>query len=277
MSKRLAYPYIGWAVLFTVLPLIMIFLFAFYNKSTGEFTLENIERLQDPVVLRQVWNSFIVALKLSVITTVLCLLIAYPLAMILASKDYAAKGFLVTVFVFPMWMNFLVRTYALMSLLETNGLINNFLSLFGAEKIVFLGGEGAITLGMVYNYLPFMLLPIHSVLQKIDKKYMEAAQDLGCNTWQVFRRVTFPLSLSGVISGITMVFVPSITTFAISEILGQSNILLIGDLINYYFVGEGNDWGLGALLSAILMVIILLTTAVSGGGEDNTEKRGVIG
>ncbi|MBQ1947036.1 MAG: ABC transporter permease [Clostridia bacterium] len=277
MSKRLAYPYIGWAVLFTVLPLIMIFLFAFYNKSTGEFTLENIERLQDPVVLKQVWNSFIIALKLSVITTVLCLLIAYPLAMILASKDYVAKGFLVTVFVLPMWMNFLVRTYALMSLLETNGLVNNFLSLFGMEKIVFLGGEGAITLGMVYNYLPFMLLPIHSVLQKIDKKYMEAAQDLGCNTWQVFRRVTFPLSLSGVISGITMVFVPSITTFAISEILGQSNILLIGDLINYYFVGEGNDWGLGALLSAILMVIILLTTMVPGGGEESSEKRGVIG
>ena len=130
---------------------------------------------------------------------------------------------------------------------------------------------------MVYNYLPFMLLPIHSVLQKIDKKYVEAAQDLGCNTWQVFRRVTFPLSLSGVISGITMVFVPSITTFAISEILGQSNILLIGDLINYYFVGEGNDWGLGALLSAILMVIILLTTMVPGGGEESSEKRGVIG
>ncbi|MDO5479973.1 MAG: ABC transporter permease [Clostridia bacterium] len=279
MSKKttyLALPYFAWAIIFTVLPLLLVFMFAVF-KNDGEgyyFTTEYLSQLmtgKDEIIA-----SLIRSLKLSAIATVVCLLLGYPLAYILANSKSRYKGLLTTLIILPMWMNFLVRTYALLSLMENSGLINQFLGLFGIDRIQFLYKESSIAVGMIYNYLPFMVLPIHSVLSKMDNRLIEAAEDLGANKLRVFTKVIFPLSLGGVISGIEMVFIPSITTFALSQILGGSKTLLIGDMIERQFL-EFNNWGYGSLLSVIVIVIVLLCMFITSRFGSSDNEGGLLG
>ena len=281
MSKKsgyLALPYFVWAVIFTVLPLLLVFMFAvFRNDGEGYyFTTDYLSQL----VLGKEENiaALLRSLKLSAVATIVCLILGYPLAYILANSKSRYKGFLTTLIILPMWMNFLVRTYALLSLMENSGLINQFLGLFGIDRIQFLYKESSIAIGMIYNYLPFMVLPIHSVLSKMDNRLIEAAEDLGANKLKVFTKVIFPLSLGGVISGIEMVFIPSITTFALSQILGGSKTLFIGDMIERQFL-EFNNWGYGSLLSVIVIVIVLLSMFITSrfGSSDNESGGGLLG
>ena len=279
MSKKttyLALPYFAWAIIFTVLPLLLVFMFAVF-KYDGEgyyFTTEYLSQLvsgKDEIIA-----SLIRGLKLSAIATVVCLILGYPLAYILANSKSRYKSLLTTLIILPMWMNFLVRTYALLSLMENSGLINQFLGLFGIDRIQFLYKESSIAVGMIYNYLPFMVLPIHSVLSKMDNRLIEAAEDLGANKLKVFTKVIFPLSLGGVISGIEMVFIPSITTFALSQILGGSKTLLIGDMIERQFL-EFNNWGYGSLLSVIVIVIVLLCMFITSRFGSSDNEGGLLG
>ncbi len=279
MSKKTTYlsiPYFAWAVIFTVLPLLLVFMFAVF-RSDGEgyyFTTEYLTQLVSGK--EEIIAALLRSLKLSAIATAVCLLMGYPLAYILANSKSRYKGILTTLIILPMWMNFLVRTYALLSLMENSGLINQFLGLFGIDRIQFLYKESSIAVGMIYNYLPFMVLPIHSVLSKMDSRLIEAAEDLGANKFRVFTKVIFPLSLGGVISGIEMVFIPSITTFALSQILGGSKTLLIGDMIERQFL-EFNNWGYGSLLSVIVIVIVLLCMFVTSRFGSSDNEGGLLG
>ena len=226
-----AAPYVLWMVAFIVIPLGMVVFFAL-TDSQGQFTLENIARGGEymSVLLRSI--------KLAAIATVLCVLIAYPLAYILSRKQGFQKQTLFIMVMLPMWMNFLLRTFAWMTILENNGLINKFLGLFGIGPLHMINTQGAVILGMVYNYIPFMILPIYTTMCKIGNDVIEAAQDLGGNTFQVMARVVIPLSLPGVSTGITMVFVPAISTFIISKMLGGGTNQLIGDIIELQFLGN---------------------------------------
>ena len=206
-------------------------------------------------------KSLGLALLLSLVSTLICLILAYPLAMILSEKNLNQTSFIVLIFILPMWMNFLLRTLAWQTLLEKNGVINMALKFLHLPTLNIINTPYAIVLGMVYNFLPFMLLPIYNVLIKIDKNVVNAARDLGANSFQTFCKITFPLSLPGVISGITMVFVPSLTTFVISDLLGGSKILLIGNVIEQKFK-QGNNWNVGSGLSLVLMVFILISMAI---------------
>ena len=277
-STYLALPYFFWAIIFTVLPLLLVFMFAvFRNDGEGYyFTTEYLSQLVTGK--EEIIAALIRSLKLSAIATIVCLILGYPLAYILANSKSKYKGLLTTLIILPMWMNFLVRTYALLTLMENSGLINQFLGLFGIDRIQFLYKESSIAIGMIYNYLPFMVLPVHSVLSKMDNRLIEAAEDLGANKFRVFTKVIFPLSLGGVISGIEMVFIPSITTFALSQILGGSKTLLIGDMIERQFL-EFNNWGYGSLLSVIVIVIVLLSMFITSrfGSDDNESGGGLLG
>ena len=251
---------------FTLIPLALIFWYGITDKS-GAFTLQNVLAIASADHASALWLS----LGLSLVSTLICLLLAYPLAMILRGRGQAASGFIVFIFVLPMWMNFLLRTYSWMFLLEKRGLINSFLGLFGIGPFQMINTQGAIVLGMVYNFLPFMILPILSVLEKIDPKVIEAAQDLGANSFTVFRRVTFPLSLPGVLSGVTMVFIPSVSTFVISRLLGGGKSLLLGDLIEMQFMGTTYNPWLGSAIALVMMVIVLVCMAIMnrfGEGEE---------
>ena len=223
------------------------------------------------------------ALLLSFVSTLICLILAYPLAMILSEKNVNQTSFIVLIFILPMWMNFLLRTYSWMAILENNGLLNQLFrkigvialynSIFGTDISFFrmINTQGAVVLGMVYNYLPFMILPIYSVIVKLDRNLIEAARDLGANSVQVFRRVILPLSLPGVLSGITMVFVPSVSTFAISTMLGGGTEMLLGDLIERQFLGGAYNPQLGAAISLVMMIIVVICMAVMnrfGEGEE---------
>ena len=210
------------------------------------------------------------SLGLSLVSTVLCLLLAYPLAMILRGRGTAAGGFIVFIFILPMWMNFLLRTLAWQTLLEKNGVINGILNWLHLPSQSMINTPSAIVLGMVYNFLPFMVLPIYNVLSKIDDNIINAAMDLGANSFQRFTRIWFPLSIPGIISGITMVFVPSLTTFVISDLLGGSKILLIGNVIEQEFT-RGSNWHLGSGLSLVLMVFILISMAMIAKYDKNGE------
>ena len=210
------------------------------------------------------------SLGLSLVSTVLCLLLAYPLAMILRGRGTAAGGFIVFIFILPMWMNFLLRTLAWQTLLEKNGVINGILNWLHLPSQSMINTPSAIVLGMVYNFLPFMVLPIYNVLSKIDDNIINAAMDLGANSFERFTRIWFPLSIPGIISGITMVFVPSLTTFVISDLLGGSKILLIGNVIEQEFT-RGSNWHLGSGLSLVLMVFILISMAMIAKYDKNGE------
>lgn len=256
-KKALSVPYLFWSALFIIVPLCMVFYYGLTDKS-GAFTLQNILAIARAEHAKALWQ----ALLLSLGSTVLCLLLAYPLAMILCSMRTRQHSFLVLIFILPMWMNFLLRTFAWLTLLEKTGVVNNVLSFLGLPPLNIINTPSAIVLGMVYNFLPFMVLPIYNTLAKIDQNVIAAARDLGANGVQTFLRITLPLSVPGVISGITMVFVPALTTFVISTILGGSKILLIGNVIEQEFTQTGN-WHLGSGLSIVLMMFIILNMVVS--------------
>ena len=254
--KLFAAPYGVWMLLFTVVP---IFLIVYYAFTTGEaaFTLENFQLFLEPVFV----DILVFSLWLAFLCTALCLLIGYPAALFLASKDFKRSSMVVVLFVIPMWMNFLLRTYAWMTLLEDTGLINRFLEWIGVGRIKLMYTENAVLMGMVYNFLPFMVFPIYSVLMKSDTRLLEAAQDLGANAWRSFWRVTFPLSIPGIVSGITMVFMPAVTTFVIPRLLGGGMFMMFGDLIESQFLTTG-DWNFGSALSLIMMALILVSIGI---------------
>ena len=264
-SRFLAGPYILWMIGFTVIPLIMIIVYGL-TDSEGRFTLANVAAISSPEHLK----ALLLALGLSLASTVICLVMAYPLALILRKKNVGKGSFIVFIFILPMWMNFLLRTLAWQTLLEKNGVINGILSFFGLPAQSLINTPGAIVLGMVYNFLPFMVLPIYNVLAKIDDNIIDAAMDLGASGFQRLIKIWLPLSLPGIISGITMVFVPSLTTFVISDLLGGSKILLIGNVIEQEFT-KGSNWHLGSGLSLVLMVFILISMAMIAKYDKNGE------
>lgn len=263
-------PYSLWSLLFIVVPLIFIAYYAFTDNSFG-FTTDNITRFftatsnlqNDDGTVREVHTYLLIfmrSLKLAVISTAICLLLGYPLAYIIARTSGRAQKTMITLIMIPMWMNFLIRTYAWMTILQDTGILNGILGLFGLGKIHIIGTETAVVIGMVYDYFPYMILPIYSVMAKMDIKLLEAARDLGCNSLSVLRRVIFPLSLPGVMSGITMVLIPSISTFYISQKLGNGKFFLIGDAIEGQYVA--NNLHFAAAIAFILMIILLACMAL---------------
>ena len=249
-------PFLVWTIAFIMIPLAIIVYYGL-TDADGGFTLNNIAQMGTPENIK----ALVYALVLSLISTIICLIMAYPLAMILCNLNFNANGLIVMIFIVPMWMNFLLRTLAWQTLLEKNGVINMILNALHLPTLNIINTSYAIVLGMVYNFLPFMLLPIYNSLIKIDKNVINAARDLGANGFQTFIRITFPLSLPGVISGITMVFVPALTTFVISDLLGGAKILLIGNVIEQKFK-QGSNWNVGSGLSLVLMVFILISMAI---------------
>ena len=266
MSKKiLAAPYLIWMTGFIVIPLALIVYYGLTDRS-GAFTVANVASIATPEHIKALWLS----LGLSLASTVVCLLLAYPLAMILRNRGIGRSSFIVFIFILPMWMNFLLRTMAWQTLLEKNGVINGILSVFHLPGQNLINTSGAIILGMVYNFLPFMVLPVYNVLSKIDNDTINAARDLGANSFQTLYKVIFPLSLPGVISGITMVFVPSLTTFVISTLLGGGKILLIGNVIEQEFK-QGSNWHVGSGMSLVLMIFIILSMALIAKYDKNGE------
>ncbi len=255
MKKLSSAPYLLWMLIFILVPLLMVAYFAFTDKS-GAFTLDNIIKTGEYIPI------FVKSIAFAAIATAICLVLAYPLAYILAKLDTGVRGTMLMIIMLPMWMNFLLRTYAWQTLLGNNGLINSFLGLFSIGSFKMLNTNGAVILGMVYDYIPFMVLPLYTVIAKLDKSIEEAAEDLGCSHLKSIFKITLPLSVPGIISGITMVFVPAISTFIISKMLGGSSNLLIGDLIEMQFIGNSYNPNLGAGISFVLMVIILIVMAV---------------
>ena len=265
-TKSAAVPYVFWMAVFVVVPLVLIVVYAFTNFD-GEFTLENFDNID--VFLQVFGNSVVLAL----IATAICLLIAYPFSYFLAQEGPIFRKVAMLLIMLPMWMNFLLRTYAWMSILENNGFLNQFLGLFGIGPLHIINTDVAVVLGMVYNFLPFMILPIFSVIDKLDRKYIEAAQDLGANKRETFRRVIFPLSLPGVLSGVTMVFIPSISTFAISKLLGGGMSFLLGDLIEMQFLGSAYNPHLGSAIALMMLALVVVATLITnrfGGGDEGT-------
>lgn len=255
-KKLLAGPYLFWAVSFIIIPLFMILYYGLTNEKK-EFTLLNLAKITTPENLKALG----LALLLSLVSTAICLILAYPLAMILASKSMNQTSFIVLIFILPMWMNFLLRTLAWQTLLEKNGVINSVLSFLHLPTQSMINTPSAIILGMVYNFLPFMVLPIYNVIVKIDKDVISAAKDLGANNVQTFLKIILPLTTPGIISGITMVFVPALTTFVISDLLGGSKILLIGNVIEQEFK-QSSNWNVGSGLSLVLMIFIIASMAL---------------
>ncbi len=278
-NKRLALfniPYVIWMALFVVAPIAMVLVYAL-TSAEGGFTFENFASMGSYAVV--FGRSF----KLAIIATLICLLIGYPISYIMAKEGPRFQRVAMVLIMLPMWMNFLLRTYSWMSILENNGLLNQLFSaiglfdlvnrLFGTDIQYFklIGTQGAVVLGMVYNYLPFMILPIYSVIIKLDNSLLEAARDLGANSAGVFRRVILPLSFPGVLSGITMVFVPSVSTFAISRLLGGGTQMLLGDLIEQQFLGGAYNPHLGAAISLVMMVVVVVCMVIMnrfGEGEE---------
>ncbi|MDO4285068.1 MAG: ABC transporter permease [Eubacteriales bacterium] len=260
-----AAPYLAWIAVFILVPLAMIFWYGFTNES-GAFTVENIAAMARPEHAKALWR----ALYLSVISTLICLLLAYPLCLILTERRTGRQGMIVLLFVLPMWMNFLLRTLAWQTILEKTGILNTVLSALGLPALNIINTQYAILFGMVYNFLPFMVLPLYNALAKIDPSVLNAARDLGANEWQTFLRVTLPLSLPGIVSGVTMVFIPALTTFVISTLLGGSKILLIGNIVEQEFT-LAYDWHLGSGLSIILMLFIIVNMVLSALADQNGE------
>lgn len=274
--SRFAIPYVIWMALFVVAPIIMVVIYAF-SSASGGFTLDNFARMGTYTLV------FTRSFKLALIATAICVLIGYPVSYMMSKEGPRFQRLAMVLIMLPMWMNFLLRTYSWMAILENNGLLNQLFrkigvialynSIFGTDISFFrmINTQGAVVLGMVYNYLPFMILPIYSVIVKLDRNLIEAARDLGANSVQVFRRVILPLSLPGVLSGITMVFVPSVSTFAISKMLGGGTEMLLGDLIEQQYMGGAYNPYLGAAISLVMMVIVVICMVVMnrfGEGEE---------
>lgn len=269
--KRYAYIYALWGILFIVFPLTLILLYSLNaNKDivNFSFTLNNYSKFFEPLYLKILF----VSLGVAAISTLMCLLIGYPIAYIISQFNEKIRNNLIMVFIIPMWMNFLLRTYAWLTLLGRNGLINKALGLIGLGPFNLMYNMKAVAIGMVYNFLPFMVLPIYTVLLKIDKRLIEAAKDLGCNSFMVFLKVIFPLSLPGIYTGITMVFIPAISTFVIPNLLGGNNFYLIGNLIEKQFTFTG-DWGFGSAISIVLIVIMIIFMVLPGLLKKNKNKE----
>ena len=266
-SKLLSAPYTVWMTIFIVLPMLLVGYFAFTDKS-GHFTMENM------LSVGQYSNVFLRSIWLGAVATAVSLALGYPLAYIIAKMNVKRQNVMVMLVMLPMWMNFLLRTYAWMTLLEDNGLINSALAAIGLPRVHMINTAGAVVLGMVYNYIPYMILPLYSVLTKIDTSVIEAAQDLGANSRKVFLKVVIPMSMPGAISGVTMVFVPAVSTFIISKMLGGGGNLLIGDLIDMQFLGSAYNPNLGSAVSLVLMVIILICMGIMNQFDDGEEAGG---
>ena len=274
--SRFAVPYVVWMALFVVAPIIIMVIYAF-TSAAGGFTFGNF------VKMGMYAEVFFRSFKLAIIATLICLLIGYPVSYVMSREGQRFQKIAMVLIMLPMWMNFLLRTYSWMSILENNGLLNQLFqkigviaaynAIFGTDIKYFhmIGTPGAVVLGMVYNYLPFMILPIYSVIIKLDLSLVDAARDLGANSFNVFRRVILPLSMPGVLSGITMVFVPAVSTFAISQMLGGGTQMLLGDLIEQQFLGGAYNPQLGAAISLVMMVIVVICMLVMnrfGEGEE---------
>ncbi|WP_019138518.1 ABC transporter permease [Peptoniphilus timonensis] len=254
--KKFSLVYLFWGLVFIVLPLFLILahsLSANTDLSDFAFTLDNFSRFFEPLYLK----ILVMSLVLAGVSTIFCLLIGYPVAYIISRMNEKLRNNMILIFIIPMWMNFLLRTYAWLTLLGNKGLINKFIGIFGLGPWDLMYNSKAIMIGMVYNFLPFMVLPIYTVLLKMDHKLIEAAKDLGANDFEVFTKVIFPLSLPGIYTGITMVFIPAISTFVVPNLLGGNNFYLIGNLIEKQFTFTG-DWGFGSAISMILILIMLL-------------------
>lgn len=266
-----AYPYVVWSAIFIVIPLLLIVFFSFTSKVDGRFvfSFENFQRLFEPIY----FTVFIRSIWLAVLSTVLCLILGYPIAYIISKLPIKRRNMLILLFILPMWMNFLLRTYAWMAILGRDGLINTLLGYIGIGPIKMLYTDAAILLGMVYNFLPFMVIPIYTVLIKIDKNLVNAAYDLGANKAQAFRKVILPLSIPGIISGITMVFMPAVSNFVIPNLLGGGKYMLVGNLIEQQFTTIGN-WNFGSALSIFMMILILISMAFMSKYEKNGKEGG---
>lgn len=284
--SRFAIPYVIWMALFVVAPIIMVVIYAF-SASVGGFTLDNFAKMGTYTVV------FTRSFKLALIATAICVLIGYPVSYMMSKEGPRFQRLAMVLIMLPMWMNFLLRTYSWMSILENNGLLNQLFQQIGLidlynqiamhfasdpaayvpiDHFQMIGTQGAVVLGMVYNYLPFMILPIYSVLVKLDHSLIEAARDLGASSVQVFRKVILPLSLPGVLSGITMVFVPSVSTFAISRLLGGGTQMMLGDLIEQQFLGGAYNPQLGAAIALVMMAIVVVCMLVMNRFGDGEEQ-----
>ena len=255
-NRWLAAPYLVWMAIFTIIPLGIVAYFALTDAQTGAFTFNNFKSLKDylPSFLRSVW--------LALIASAICLVIGYPVAYFIANTKPSRQRVLYLLVMLPMCMSFLLRTLAWVAILDDTGIINQMLTSIGLGKIQLTRHDGAIVFGMVYTYLPFMIMPLYTVLMKIDRRLIEAAEDLGCNGRQVFTKVILPLSVPGIISGLSMVFVPAISTFYISQKLGASQTMLVGDLIEKQFNGGGNNKNVGAAISLLLMALVFVCVAL---------------
>ena len=250
-KQFLAVPYLIWIIGFIILPLLFILYYAVTN-DTGSFTLENIAAIADPVHVK----SILLSLKLGFLCTLICLILAYPLCMILSSFQFKSQSFVVFLFILPMWMNFMLRILAWRLLLSNNGLVNALFEFIGIGRIKMLNTPTAVVFGMVYDFLPFMILPIYNSMMRIKTDIIEAARDLGASQFTILVKIIFPLTLSGIISGIIMVFVPALTSFVISDLLGGGKVLLIGNVIEQEFM-QGTNWNLGSGLSFVLMIFVI--------------------
>ena len=269
-NPHVSTPYVTWSVIFIIVPLLMVAYYSFTDQA-GNFTLENITKIVEYNYLK----IFGVSILYAFVATVITLLISYPLAYFMTKTKLSTQGTLMLLVMLPMWMNLLIRTYSLSNILERNGLINTFLETVGLEKIQLINTPGAVILGMIYNFIPYMILPIYSALSKLDNRLLEASSDLGANGFTTLKRVVLPLSMPGVISGITMVFVPSVSTFYISQKLGGIRNELIGDVIEQQFKLNSN-YNLGASLSLILMVMIIISLMVMNKFSGDEDDGGVI-
>ncbi len=257
--KRLVQPYVVWIALMIVIPMLLIVVYAFSKQGndvlTLQFTFDNFIRFfQDEIFL----GVLITSLRIALVTTLICIVLGYPVAYFIAKMNVKRSAFFILLITLPMWINMLVRTYAWIGILSDNGVINNLLAYFGMDKVKLIHTEFAVILGMVYNFIPFMILQIHASLAKMDKSLLEASSDLGANRFQTFIRIIFPLSLPGVISGITLVFLPAVSSFFIPKLLGGGDQLLVGNLIENYFITTG-DWNFGSAISLIMAIIIMLS------------------
>ena len=268
-TRAAAIPYLIWILIFTVLPMALVIWFAL-TDSEGAFTLANISAVGDyvAVIFRSIW--------LAAIATVICLVIAYPLSYIISRSAPSRQRLYLMLVMLPMWMNFLLRTYAWMTLLENTGIINKLMALVGLGPFHMINTQGAVVLGMVYNYLPFMILPLYSIMTKIEQPLIDAAQDLGAPGREVFYRVVLPLSMPGVMTGITMVFVPAVSTFIISRMLGGGSNMMIGDLIELQFLGNAYNPNLGAAISLGLMILILFCMSLLNQINDEDKEDMII-
>ena len=271
-KNQFVYIYALWSIVFVLLPLVILLGNSVIVTVGGEshFSMANFARVLDPLYLRVIWRS----LKIALLTTLICVILGYPMAMILAKSGFGKGSIMVILLIIPMWMNFLARTYAWMSLLDGAGIVSTLLKSLGLPGLNVLYTEGAVILGMVYNFLPFMILPIYSVLIKIDRSLIEAAEDLGAPPLKVFSKITLPLSVSGVVTGITMVFLPAVSTFVISRLLGGGKVNMVGNLIETQFL-TSSDWGFGSALSVVVMVLILISMFIMNRFGDDEQGGGL--